>query len=154
MRFTSESLSDCVLGIKANSFSAAPLPIAENVNKFGEHNTAFMIYSIIVGLLPQISRFYRSKFFPLDCEKFFMNLMSKAFALHGGDTVDRNDIISYLVKIEKVHNLQDVEIYSHAMTFLIDGLDTTATVISHCLLMVSGHSSALLAFIYYHLFAI
>lgn len=62
--------------------------------------------------------------------------MSTAFKLHYKEKKDRNDILSHLMKIKDVHELHEMNMYSHTMTFLIDGLDTTATVISHCLLMV------------------
>lgn len=140
LRFTSESLSDSILGLKAHSFSSNPLPIAENVRKFAEHNTAFIIYTIMVGLWPNILNFYKSKFFPQDSENFFMNLMNKAFQLRYEHNMERNDILSHLMKIREVHKLKESDMYSHTMTFLIDGLDTTATVISHCLLMVSSEN--------------
>lgn len=137
LRFTSESLSDCVLGIKAYSYTSQALPIVDNVKKFAEHNTAFIVFSIMVGFLPSILEIFKAKFFPRDCEEFFMKLMSTAFQLHSNEKNERNDILSHLIKIKNVHKLHEVDMYSHTMTFLIDGLDTTATVISHCLLMVS-----------------
>ena len=124
------------MGIKAYSFTSQPLPIVDNVKKFAEHNTAFIIFTIMVGLLPSILKFYKAKFFPKDCEKFFIDLISTAFKLHYKEKKDRNDILSHLMKIKDVHELHEMNMYSHTMTFLIDGLDTTATVISHCLLMV------------------
>ncbi|XP_037827151.1 probable cytochrome P450 28c1 [Lucilia sericata] len=142
LRFTSESLSDCVLGIQANSFSSKPLPITENVRKFAEHNTAFILYTIIVGLVPSILNFYRAKFFPQDCEDFFMDLMNKAYKLRCDDNNEHLDILSHLLKIKDLYKLKDTDMYSHTMTFLIDGLDTTATVISHCLLMLAREPEA------------
>ncbi|XP_065365373.1 probable cytochrome P450 28c1 [Calliphora vicina] len=142
LRFTSESLSDCVLGIKAHSFSDSPLPIAENVKKFAEHNTAFIVYTIIVGLLPNILNFYKSKFFPQDCENFFMDLMTRAYKLRYMDNTKHHDILSHLIKIKDIYKLKETDMYSHTMTFLIDGLDTTATVISHCLLMLAREPGA------------
>ncbi|KAM7347887.1 putative cytochrome P450 28d1 [Cochliomyia hominivorax] len=137
LRFTSESLSDCVLGIKAYSFTDSPLPIADNVKKFAEHNIAFIIFTIIVGLMPSILNFYKTKFFPQDSEDFFMDLMKNAFKLRYNDNHDHHDILSHLIKIREVNKLPEIDMYSHTMTFLIDGLDTTATVISHCLLMLA-----------------
>uniref|UniRef100_A0A1A9VC05 Cytochrome P450 n=1 Tax=Glossina austeni TaxID=7395 RepID=A0A1A9VC05_GLOAU len=138
LRFTAESLSDCILGIKANSFSrSAALPITENVRKFAENNTAFIVFSIMVGLCPKILNFYRAKFFPPDCETFFMDLMNKAYNLRIQDKTNRPDILNYLLEIKNLYKLPEVNMYSHIMTFLIDGLDTTATVIAHCLLMLA-----------------
>ncbi|KAL9879088.1 putative cytochrome P450 28d1 isoform 1-T1 [Glossina fuscipes fuscipes] len=138
LRFTAESLSDCILGIKANSFSrSSALPITENVRKFAENNTAFIVFSIMVGLFPKILSFYKAKFFPHDCETFFMDLMSKAYNLRIQDNTNRPDILNYLLEIKNLYKLPEVNMYSHIMTFLIDGLDTTATVIAHCLLMLA-----------------
>ncbi|XP_061396362.1 probable cytochrome P450 28d1 [Musca vetustissima] len=137
LRFTAESLSSCVLGIKANSFTDHPLPISENVNKFASENVAFTIFTLLTGLMPIILRIYKMKFFPKDCERFFINLMGRAYKLRKAETNAATNILEYLMKIQELQKLKDVDLYSHTMTFLIDGLDTTATVISHCLLMLA-----------------
>lgn len=113
------------------------MPIAENVNKFARDNIAFTIFTIIVGLLPSILKYYKAKFFPKDCENFFIQLMKRAYSLRNADGLERTDIMDHLLKIRETHSLKDFDLYAHTMTFLIDGLDTTATVISHCLLMVT-----------------
>lgn len=99
----------------------------------------FILFTVIVGLIPKILKFYHAKFFPKDCEAFFMQLMVKSYNMRSSyEKLKYHDILSHLMKIKDSHNLKDIDMYSHTMTFLIDGLDTTATVISHCLLMVSG----------------
>ncbi|XP_013111468.1 probable cytochrome P450 28c1 isoform X2 [Stomoxys calcitrans] len=137
LRFTAESLSDCVLGMESKSFTQTPLPISENVNKFASDNIAFSIFTLISGLLPILLKYYKAKFFPSDCENFFMDLMSNAYNMRYAKATEKNDILDHLIKIKELYKLTDMEIYSHTMTFLIDGLDTTATVISHCLLMLA-----------------
>ncbi|XP_075154540.1 cytochrome P450 28c1 [Haematobia irritans] len=137
LRFTAESLCDCVLGIESKSFTSNPLPISENVNKFASENIAFSIFAVISGLMPALLQYYKAKFFPKDCETFFINLMNKAYKLRYSEKLERNDIMDHLVNIRESHKLTETEMYSHTMTFLIDGLDTTATVISHCLLMLA-----------------
>ncbi|XP_058975142.1 probable cytochrome P450 28d1 isoform X2 [Musca domestica] len=137
LRFTSESLSSCVLGIKANSFTPSRLPISENVNKFASENVAFTIFTLLAGLAPEILKYYRMKFFPKDCENFFIDLMERAYKYRASEHFARNDILDHLIKAKEIENLSNLDVYSHTMTFLIDGLDTTATVISHCLLMLA-----------------
>ncbi|XP_073830368.1 probable cytochrome P450 28c1 [Musca autumnalis] len=137
LRFTAESLCSSILSIEANSFTDRPLPISENVNKFASDNIAFTIFTLLVGLFPMILKVYQMKFFPKDCEKFFTDLIDRAYKLRCLEHCASNDILDHLLKIKDLQNLSQMDLYSHTMTFLIDGLDTTATVISHCLLMLA-----------------
>ncbi|XP_037935752.1 probable cytochrome P450 28d1 [Teleopsis dalmanni] len=137
LRFTAENVCDSVLGINARSFTNDRIPVAENVKVFAENNTIFLIYSIFAGLFPSAINFYKAKFFPKHCEEFFINLMKQAFKMRQENKTDRQDFLNHLLSMSEKKELNYIELASHTMTFLIDGLDTTATAISHCLLFLA-----------------
>ncbi|XP_017467754.1 PREDICTED: probable cytochrome P450 28d1 [Rhagoletis zephyria] len=142
LRFTSENIANCVLGITANTFSDQFLPIAKYVKLFSENSTVFIIYTFIAGLFPNIVNFMTVKFIPKKCEDFFENLIREAYTIRVRSKIRRNDFMDHLVTLVKSKLLNEHEIASHAMTFLIDGLDTSATVISHCLFLLGRHQTA------------
>lgn len=129
-------VSECVLGIRANSLSDESTPIYANTKKIFSHTYIFRLYQLITGFFPAVQNFYKMRFFPKDVEEFFINLMQKTIDLRRKQNLDSGDIINYLLQLQEKRNLSTPELTSHAMTFLTDGFLTTATAISHCLFLV------------------
>lgn len=50
--------------------------------------------------------------------------------------VDRADFINYMLQLQRRRNITTPEIASHVMSYMTDGFLTTATAITHCLLLV------------------
>uniref|UniRef100_W8C570 Putative cytochrome P450 28d1 n=1 Tax=Ceratitis capitata TaxID=7213 RepID=W8C570_CERCA len=141
LRYTSEVVSECVLGIRANSLSDESTPIYANTKKIFSHTYIFRLYQLITGFFPAVQNFYKMRFFPKDVEEFFINLMQKTIDLRRKQNLDSGDIINYLLQLQEKRNLSTPELTSHAMTFLTDGFLTTATAISHCLLLLARHQN-------------
>ncbi|XP_053952393.1 probable cytochrome P450 28c1 [Anastrepha ludens] len=142
LHFTSENMASCVLGIEANTFTNRFIPIAKNVQMLSENNTVFTIYTLIAGLFPSIVNIFKVKFIPRKCEDFFKMLIEEALRIRSRCKINRHDFMDHLLSLKKSGILNDQELASHAMTFLIDGLDTSATVISHCLFLLGRHQTA------------
>ncbi|XP_030382093.1 probable cytochrome P450 28c1, partial [Scaptodrosophila lebanonensis] len=100
-------------------------------------NLAFVAAAALGGLCPQLLEHYRLKIFPNACEKFFTNLIGESIRLRRLVHMERNDFMNQLLELQKQHSLTDQQLVSHAMTFLIDGLDTSAATIAHCLLLLA-----------------
>ncbi|XP_067614781.1 probable cytochrome P450 28d1 isoform X2 [Eurosta solidaginis] len=142
LRFTTENIASCVLGIKANSFTEQFIPIAENIKMFSENNLAFIVYTLIVGLFPNIVKVFKMKFIPTKCEDFFQSLILEALKIRIESSTIQYDFMDHLISLRQNKNINIKELTSHTMTFLIDGLDTSATAISHCLFLLGRHQSA------------
>lgn len=143
LRFTCEVVSDCVLGIKADTFTPnAPSPILDNTKQLFEQTFVFVVYGLIVGLLPWIKKYKKMRFFPKHIEKFFLDLMQTSFSMRKqqmekGMNKDRVDFMNYMLQLQEKKNLQIRDLTLHTMTFLLDGFETSAGGLSHCLLFVS-----------------
>ncbi|GBP04418.1 Probable cytochrome P450 28d1 [Eumeta japonica] len=56
-----------------------------------------------------------------------------------GVNEDRVDFMNYLMQLQEKKNLTIPQLTSHTMTFLVDGFETTAGVLSHLLLLLGRH---------------
>ncbi|KAH8273513.1 hypothetical protein KR018_009060 [Drosophila ironensis] len=139
LRFTGETLFDCVLGIQARSFSDDPLPVVRQNQEMSSENPGLAIAGAVSGIFPNLPRRFRPKVFPRSYDRFFGELISEALRLRRAHHQQRNDFINHLLVLQKEHNLSEEDVASHAMTFMFDGLDTTSTSIAHCLLLLGRY---------------
>lgn len=141
LRFTCEVVSDCVLGLQANSFTDKDKPIFENTKKIFDQSFVFIFYMILIGLVPSLKKIKKLRFIPKPIELFFVTLMRNSLDLRKsqklqGINEDRVDFMNYLLELKEKKNLNLQELTAHTMTFLLDGFETTASVLSHCLLLL------------------
>ncbi|XP_034660237.1 probable cytochrome P450 28c1 [Drosophila subobscura] len=139
LRFTGDSLFDCVLGIQARCFSDSPLPVIRHNREMSNENPGLAIAGALNGLFPRLPRWLRPKIFPRSYDRFFGDLIQQAFRLRRGQHQERNDFINHLLALKREHGLTEPQLTSHAMTFMFDGLDTTSSTISHCLLLLGRY---------------
>ncbi|XP_034489469.1 probable cytochrome P450 28c1 [Drosophila innubila] len=137
LRFTSDNLFDCVLGIEARSFTETPLPVAKHNKEMSEDNRGLALAGALNGLFPQLPRWLRPKVIPKSYDQFFGQLVHEAFRLRREQRQERNDFINHLLDMQQEHQLSESQLLSHAMTFMFDGLDTTSSTIAHCLLLLA-----------------
>lgn len=137
--YTTEVVADCVLGISAQSFSDNPTPLVGMIKRVFEHSFGFFIYSALVTLWPPLKNFYTVPFFTKDVENFFFDVMQKAISLRRDDPRhrDRIDFLNYMLQLQDKKGLDTLQLTSHTMTFLTDGFETTALVLSHTLLQLA-----------------
>lgn len=143
LRYTCEVVTDCVLGLEANTFSEESSPIFENTKKLFDQSIVLILYMTLAGLIPGLTKLKKLRFVPKPIEGFFIDLMENALELRksqraNGVNENRVDFMNYMLHLQEKKNLSLPELTSHTMTFLLDGFDTTANVLAHCLLMVSA----------------
>ncbi|XP_020799549.1 probable cytochrome P450 28a5 [Drosophila serrata] len=138
LRFTSEMVTDCVLGLSSESFSEKPTPVMAHVKDLLNPHWSFMVLFALVNTFPSLSHLIKLRFIPRHVEEFFTGLMgtavrSRKAQLATGD-FHRADFLDYLMQLGEKRNLDTRHLLAHTMVFLLDGLETVAGVISHMLL--------------------
>ncbi|KAM8717486.1 hypothetical protein ACLKA7_004217 [Drosophila subpalustris] len=141
LRFTSEVVTDCVLGLKAESFSDKPTPILGHIQDLFIQNWAILMYFLLISTFPALRSFFKVRFLSIKTEKFFIDLMQNAIdarraQLAVGQKFERVDFLDYILQLAKKRNLDTRQVTAHTMTFLLDGFETTAGVLSHLLLLL------------------
>ncbi|KAH8415075.1 hypothetical protein KR215_002227 [Drosophila sulfurigaster] len=147
LRYTTEMVTDCVLGLKAESFTDKPTPIMDHIKDLFSQPWTFVIYFVLISTFPALRTLIRLRFVPLATEKFFINLMQGAIdarraQLSAGKQFERVDFLDYILQLAEKRNLDTRRLTAHTMTFLLDGFETTASVLSHTLLLLGRNQQA------------
>ncbi|KAH8346907.1 hypothetical protein KR059_002450 [Drosophila kikkawai] len=139
--FTSETVTDCVLGLSAESFSEKPSPIMKYINDLFNQPWTFMLFFILTSTFPILSKVIKLRFVPAHVEKFFVGVMGTAIEarraqLANGKQFERTDFLDYILQLAEKRSLDTRNLLAHTMTFLLDGFETTATVLAHMLMLL------------------
>ncbi|EDV31778.2 uncharacterized protein Dana_GF14381 [Drosophila ananassae] len=136
--YTTEVVSDCVLGISAQSFTDNPTPLVGMIKRVFDQSFGFIFFTVVANLWPPIRKFYTVPFFTKDVENFFFDIMKKCILLRKENPVQqRDDFLNYMLTLQEKKGLETVELTSHTMTFLTDGFETTAGTLAHMLLLLA-----------------
>ncbi|KAH8269317.1 hypothetical protein KR018_003246, partial [Drosophila ironensis] len=147
LRFTSEMVTDVVLGLSAGSFSGKPTPIMTHVNDLFNQPWTFMLFFVLTSTFPALSYLLKLRFIPKKVEKFFIELMSSAVdarraQLAAGKEFKRSDFLEYIMQLADKRDLNTRQLVARTMTFLLDGFETTSTVLAHMLLLLGRDQEA------------
>ncbi|XP_022220896.2 probable cytochrome P450 28d1 [Drosophila obscura] len=138
--YTTEVVSDCVLGISAQSFTDTPTPLVGMIKRVFEQSFGFIFYTMAANLWPPIRKLYSVALFAKDVEQFFFDIMEKSIVLRRENPKQqRDDFLNYMLQLQDKKGLNTVELTSHTMTFLTDGFETTALVLAHTLLLLGRY---------------
>ncbi|XP_016940521.3 probable cytochrome P450 28a5 [Drosophila suzukii] len=140
LRFTTEMVTDCVLGLGADSFTDNPTPIMAYIKDLFNPKWTFMTLFALVNSFPSLSHLIKLRFVPHHVERFFIGLMETAVQSRKSQLAtgqfQRTDFLDYLMQLGEKRNLDTRHLLAHTMTFLLDGFETVAGVLSHMLLLL------------------
>ncbi|KAH8401603.1 hypothetical protein KR009_006773 [Drosophila setifemur] len=147
LRFTSEMVTDCVLGLRAESFSDKPTPIMSHIQDLFNQPWTLMFFFVLINTFPSLSHLIKVRFVPLHVERFFIGVMGNAVEarrtqLANGKQFERTDFLDYILQLADKRKLDTRQLLGHTMTFLLDGFETTATALAHMLLLLGRDGKA------------
>ncbi|KAH8403265.1 hypothetical protein KR222_009330 [Zaprionus bogoriensis] len=147
LRFTTEMVTDCVLGLKADSFTDKPTPIMDHIKDLFAQPWTFVLYFILISTFPALQSILKLRFVPRATERFFVDLMENAVKarraqLASGKKFERNDFLEYMLQLANKRNLDSRQLTAHSMTFLLDGFETSAGVLGHLLMLLGREQKA------------
>ncbi|XP_017125590.1 probable cytochrome P450 28a5 [Drosophila elegans] len=138
--FSTEMVTDCVLGLGADSFTDKPTPILANIKDLFNPHWTFSILFALVSTFPSLSALIKLRFIALHVERFFTVLMGTAVQTRKSQLAtaqfQRTDFLEYLMQLGKKRNLDTRQLLGHTMIFLLDGFETVASVLAHMLLLL------------------
>ncbi|ALC45485.1 Cyp28a5 [Drosophila busckii] len=142
LAFTTETVTDCALGLSAQSLTDHPTPIMEQAKNIFDQSWAFVINFGLLSIFPSLKRYKKVRFIPQHVEQFFVNLMQSAIDARKSEQsqqVQRVDFLDYILQLANKKQLNTRQLTAYSMTFLLDGFETTATVLSSTLLLLGRH---------------
>ncbi|GAB0089202.1 Cytochrome P450 [Sergentomyia squamirostris] len=132
-KFTTDVVSSCIFAVDAGSFAGENAPIREMGRKIMGFSPKLMIYFIAVQFVPTLRKFLKMAFVPAGVENFFVNLMKDAIELRKKSKIDRADYLHFLLELQQKKNLSELDMVSHAITFFVDGFETSSIVLQFIL---------------------
>lgn len=111
-----------------------------------EQPISFLLQIALISIFPLIRKLKTLRAIPKHVEVFFVDLMQNALdarksQLKAGKTFDRIDFLDYIMDLSRKENLDTRQLTAYTMTFLLDGFETTAAVMSHTLLLLGRDPS-------------
>ncbi|XP_002056774.2 probable cytochrome P450 28a5 [Drosophila virilis] len=140
--FTTEMVTDAVLGLSAQSFSEHPTPVLANIKTLFEQPLSLLLSFMAVSVIPSLRHIIKLRFIPKHVEEFFVEFMQAAVGARRGTQSDRVDFLDYILQLAKKRNLPARQLTAYSMTFLLDGFETTASVLAHTLLLLGRDAEA------------
>ncbi|KAL5277370.1 hypothetical protein ACFFRR_002544 [Megaselia abdita] len=130
LRFTSEIISHVIYGSEAGDFEKEE---ASEFHNLATYPFARSLFTNLYFLIPKSLRYRKIPFLPESTVEFLNKHIQSSIQNRKGNK-DKKDFLDFLIKLE---GLSSSQISSHAITFMIDGFETTATTIAHTLLLIA-----------------
>ncbi|XP_075154637.1 putative cytochrome P450 28d1 [Haematobia irritans] len=143
--YTGEVVADVVWGIQAGNFDKPYKDVVNQESTFlmmskrmiSQTFKAFK-YFFILGIFPFVRYLIYVRFFPEVTDRFFLKLAHCAIQNRRFNSKEvRTDFLQHLVDLQMKKGLSLTEVVAHMLTFHFDGFETSATLISHCILLLA-----------------
>ncbi|XP_061399976.1 probable cytochrome P450 28d1, partial [Musca vetustissima] len=136
LRFTTEVVSDCVLGVNVGTINDQPSTLLDMIKNLFTLTPSQIIYQLTIAFLPSLKNYLKATFFSKASTKYFFDLMADSIRLRRQEQSNKNraDFLNFLLQLQEKKKLSNTILTANAMTFLTDGFLTTAHSISNCLL--------------------
>ncbi|XP_037820699.1 probable cytochrome P450 28d1 isoform X2 [Lucilia sericata] len=147
LHFTGEVVADVGWGIEAGNFVIDNANLAKEDTPFlsmskqliAQTFNAFK-YFFIAGIFPIVRYLVYVRFFPEITDRFFLQLTKSALQIRKSNANNnRQDFLQHMMELQQKKGISETEIVAHQLTLLFDGFETSATLISHCLLLLARY---------------
>ncbi|XP_055842784.1 probable cytochrome P450 28a5 [Episyrphus balteatus] len=141
-RFTLELIANFIWGIDAGAFGNEKLcHIHDIAIGMISQSIKCVSYYLKTASWPWLRKLYTERFFPKSTDDFFKNLTTNLIEHRLKNPQERSDILNHLINLSNKKTLTEFELAGHSTTVLIDGFETAALTISHCLLLIGRNKS-------------
>uniref|UniRef100_A0A1B0DE53 Cytochrome P450 n=1 Tax=Phlebotomus papatasi TaxID=29031 RepID=A0A1B0DE53_PHLPP len=139
-RYTNENLMNCIFGLEANAFDNNK---AGSFQMFKDYLAEFwridyfFMYSFI---WPMFRSVYKYKILNTKLKNFFVDMLKHGMAFRSENPGNREDFLAFLMQMREKKDTSMDEMLAHALTFILDGFETSALVIDSILYELSRNS--------------
>uniref|UniRef100_A0A240SY17 Cytochrome n=1 Tax=Lutzomyia longipalpis TaxID=7200 RepID=A0A240SY17_LUTLO len=141
-KYTTDVVSNCIFGVDAGSFKTEKPIIREMSKELFAPSIRIIIYFILLTIIPGLRKFFKMSFVPKKVEKFFVGIMKEAIAFRRKTNLDRFDYLHYLLELKDKKNLNELDLVAHAVTFFLDGFETSSIALSFTLYELARNKKA------------
>lgn len=126
-------MSDVIFGINANALTEEHESMVMKMgNQFITQFQKVGNFFAYNNILPMLKRVYKYRMLEENTSKFFQGLVKSSLAAREQGTT-RNDFFQYLVKLKETKGINIHTMTGHAMTFYLNGYDTSSIAMASAL---------------------
>lgn len=138
-RFTCDVVSNCIFAADAESFVQKEPKIRKMATSILVGDGSSQIKFLIALAAPSIFKILGLSFVSKEVEKFFTDMTAQTLQTRQKTGIKRQDYFDYLIQMQAKKKVSDLELAANAITFFIDGLDTSSTGIAMTLYELARH---------------
>lgn len=126
-KYTTDVVSNCIFAVDAGSLRYKDAQIRKMGKEMMSPDNLKMFLMFVVGeMFPFTKKFIRIPFVAKHIETFFSNIMREAIDYRIKNKIDKADYLQHLLTIREKKKLNDVEVVANAVTFFLDGFETSS----------------------------
>ncbi|XP_067635177.1 probable cytochrome P450 309a1 isoform X2 [Eurosta solidaginis] len=142
--FTSNVLGEFIFGIETNSLTKPDElnPFLEMKHKWLKHICSSLDKYFKLLPFQWFRRFVQNRFFPAETDDFFAQLTKDAIEMRLKDnenSQDRVDFLNFMLQLQEKKSLTHDDIVGHILTTMLDGFETSASILSHTIFFLAHH---------------
>lgn len=130
-RFTADAVANSIFGVDGKALSSEHSEILATGSTIFKTSTIQNVYFVVASLFPIIQRFWSMSLIAKPVEKFFDKLTRDAVRMRTDHHNTREDFLNFLIQLQKKKQLKNIDITAHAITFFLDGYETSSMVIAN-----------------------
>lgn len=132
-KFTTDVVSNSIFSLDAGSLKEKNAVVRGMAKELLKPSLRLFILFTIGEMCPSLNKILRMSFIPKEVEQFFTKLMTEAAQKRRTSKDDKADVLQYMLSLQEKKNLNDVELVANAITFFIDGYETSSISMSFIL---------------------
>lgn len=138
VKFTSETVANCVFGIEGNSFQKGDSEMRQMSKRLTKPSGLTILKIILTSIVPHLKPILKVQFIADEVNAFFMNLFEQAFHYRTTSKIRRDDYLDYLITLQKKKGFKNSDLAGHSITFFSDGMETSSLLIAFMLYEVNS----------------
>uniref|UniRef100_A0A1B0GIV6 Cytochrome n=1 Tax=Lutzomyia longipalpis TaxID=7200 RepID=A0A1B0GIV6_LUTLO len=138
-KFTTENVASCAFSLNANCFEDGDCEFRRMGKKIFQPSFWMGIKFMLFFFFPYIAKFFSLSFLPKDVDKWARRLIRENVASRKNRTLNYDDMLQIMLSVQDKYNLTQDHIAGHALSFFVDGYETSSTVLSFALWQLARH---------------
>lgn len=138
-RYTADAAINCIYGLDCGAFAENSEVHTVLMRNFGP-SMKRNVMNAVLATFPFIANVYQQSFFPAELTEWFYGIMTRAIELRSiGSSVERHDLLRFLMDMRKSTDYSDEKIAAFAAIFFFDAYETTATILVQVLYQLANN---------------
>lgn len=129
-RYTTDVVCNCVFALDAGSLKDQDPIIRQKAREIFTPSLRVILKLILHEMCPGLHKLLRIPLISKDCEQFFAKVTRDAVDFRRQSGEEKMDVMQFLLNLQKKKNLNDVHLGANAITFFLDGFESSSVSMS------------------------